>query len=435
MSSEPDSILMRNRKSETALVLFVILIAPLLLPLSAPAQVYPRKEPRPQLGGSDIERDKKDQTLEKKTVAETTSLVETNQALEKAIEANTYLVGPGDVFLIQIIGPISEVHQTAVTPEGKLIIPNLGSFEVDQQTLAVVQKQVQEAGKRVFNQTMVTADLLRMRAMRVHVVGQVTTPGSYIATPVDRVTDMLNQAGGFTSWAATEAIQIRHQDQSIEYFDYSSYGINAKLSSNFYVRSGDIIFVPPVDLGKPIVRLEADNVTSGIYQIMPGENIENFLLRIGVLHSNIDFQRAVLVRQQGGSSAEAHQVFPLTELLAASRNGNAAAAQLMNEDRVILASQNNNVYVHGAVQKPGPFPFLVNLTVQDYVGLAGGTANAASTKSSYVIRDGKKHKGKLVPVQPGDTIVVPENLRTRFRDYFTILSQIATITIAIVALK
>jgi protein involved in polysaccharide export with SLBB domain len=420
---------MTNRKSKATLVLFAVIFAPMLLSLSAQAQIYPRREPSRKTEDG-AERD------EKKQEAGTTpsSFVAANQALEKAVEAETYLVGPGDVFLIQIIGPISEVHQTEVTPEGKLIIPNLGSFVVDQQTLATVQKQVQEAGQRFFNQTLVSADLLRMRAMRVHVVGQVLTPGSYIATPVDRITDMLSQAGDVTNWAATEAIEIRHRDDSVEYFNYSSYRINANLSTNIYVRSGDVIFVPPVDLSKPLAHLEADNISKGVYQIKAGENVENFLLRIGVLHSNIDFQHAILVRQQSDSSAQAYQVFPLAALLAEGRNGN-TTAKLRHEDRIILASQNNNVYVRGAVQSPGAFPFLANFAIQDYIGLAGGTAGASSIKSSYVIRDDKKHKGKHVSLQPGDTIVVPESLRAQFRDYFATLSQIATLVIAVRALR
>ena len=412
-----------------------IIISFLLIPVCTKAQIITQRRALNRLE-VDFDSEKKIANAnKKKTPKNPTEFTENSHALEKAIDPNEYLVGPGDSFLIQIRGPISSFFETVVTPAGKLIIPEMRNFDVDQRTLKAVQQEIAEAGKHFFNQTVVSADLTSVRNMRVHVLGQVEEPGSYVATPVNRLTDILQNAGWFTDWAATEAIIITHQDKSIDYFNYSAYAIHADLASNIHVRAGDVIMIPGIDLSKPIVYLEADINSPGIYQISPNESIENFLLRLGSLHRNVDFDNATLIRQKSDDNAqeESQLFFDIAELLAAGKNGH--SMQLMSGDRIVVPNKLDQVYVRGAVQIPGAFPYFVNFTVEDYAGLAGGTASAASLNKSYVIHNNQKRKGKGEPVQPGDTVVVPENFRTRFRSYFGLAAQLATVVIAINAVS
>jgi len=79
------------------------------------------------------------------------------------------------------------------------------------------------------------------------------------------------------------------------------------------------------------------------------------------------------------------------------------------------------VYVTGEVNKPGAYPLLPNMTALQLVSSAGGFTQFARLKSMYVLRaeNGKqvKHPFKYkevlngnaedIPLQPGDTIVVP----------------------------
>jgi polysaccharide export outer membrane protein len=81
------------------------------------------------------------------------------------------------------------------------------------------------------------------------------------------------------------------------------------------------------------------------------------------------------------------------------------------------------VYVTGEVTRPGAFPLLPNMTLLQALTSAGGFTQFARTKKIYVLRNegGKQAKypfnynevvsGKRpednIPLQPGDTIVVP----------------------------
>ncbi|MFQ5772374.1 MAG: polysaccharide biosynthesis/export family protein [bacterium] len=122
------------------------------------------------------------------------------QALEASIDPNTYIVGPGDQFLINIWSTLESNIRTAVTPEGKLIIPTIGTMNVDGKTLLAVQQLVRKAGEKKYLQSKIDANLVRLRNFRVHVTGQVIKPGPYTALAVYRVSDILEQAGGLTTW-------------------------------------------------------------------------------------------------------------------------------------------------------------------------------------------------------------------------------------------
>ena len=79
------------------------------------------------------------------------------------------------------------------------------------------------------------------------------------------------------------------------------------------------------------------------------------------------------------------------------------------------------VYVTGEVTRPGAFPLLPNMTALQALTSASGFTQFANPKKAYVLRNenGKqvKHpfnykavvdgKQEDIPLQPGDTIVVP----------------------------
>jgi len=83
----------------------------------------------------------------------------------------------------------------------------------------------------------------------------------------------------------------------------------------------------------------------------------------------------------------------------------------------------NEIFVVGNVARPGPVMFEENMTILQAVTLAGGPTPVASTKSTYILRQGEKgeekiavrfdkimeNKQKNVILKPDDVIVVPES--------------------------
>ena len=111
---------------------------------------------------------------------------------------------------------------------------------------------------------------------------------------------------------------------------------------------------------------------------------------------------------------------------------------LQDGDSIHVPRKPGTVDVLGAVFQQNSFIFLPRRTVRDYIGMAGGATAAADESEMYLIRaDGTARSGRTsgwvsglggVPINAGDTIVVPEvtgrtSWTQTFKEWTTILYQ------------
>ena len=378
------------------------------------------------------------------------------QAVETAVDANTYRVGPGDVFTVSFWGPAfpEPLLVVPVTPEGLLLIPSVGGVLVGGQTLAQAQAAVSRACSEKYNAGMIraTAHLNRVRLVRVHVYGEVEQPGAFIASAAERVSACLQRAGGLTEWADDSQIEIRYPDSTRKTLDLTRLQQQGDLSHDPYVQGGEVIYIPRLPLTHDVVFVEGTMPRPGPHRLLANETLADFLHRVKALDRQSDLAEVMLLRQ---SQAPVRLSFFADGAAhsngLATRNGHAqpesngtsstvSAAdahtlRLQSGDHIVVAELKEYVYVHGAVRNPGSYPFVTGYKVADYIGLAGGTTETANLKSAKVSHreNGASEKGPDKAVQRGDTIAIPTSARKTFGDYLTFLTQAATITLAVIA--
>lgn len=371
---------------------------------------------------------------EKISLAEQGYPVPTIQALETIVDPDEYIVGPGDMFYINVWGDAGLEFPTQVTPEGKLVVKTLGAIHVNGNTLAEVQKKVLKAGEKKYRLDKISANLVQLRTFRVHVVGEVENPGTYVAQAVDRVSVLIDRAMGVTEWADERHVEIRHSDGTVDSLDLFNFKKLGHLEQNIYVQNGDLIYVPAIKLSQKTVALEGHVTQPGIHQIIEGETLKNFLLRVNAFTRDLDLHDIYVIRtnEQGSN----HKIF-LNLLGKKSNPDNAFPDDLVlkDGDRIYMPSLKNKVYVHGAVNIPGGHIYMAGFTARDYVGLAGGTADMGNINGIKVIHfsDNTIDKGPDAPVERGDTIIVPTGFRKKFTEYLQIVASLATLVFAYMA--
>ncbi len=357
------------------------------------------------------------------------------QAIEGAIDPTAYLIGPGDVLKINAWGLSSEEElglSLQVTPEGKVIMPSVGIIDANGKTLQQVQEEVRRACAAKYdpNKVKITTHLTQLRLVRAHIYGEVKSPGLYIGTAIDRIAYYISEAEGWTAWADERQVQVRHLNGRVDILDLSKLYQGGELAQNIYISGGDVIYFPRIELTSQMVQVEGEVPLPGPHKIAAGETVLDFLHRIEALERKADLNKCYLIRGQTAP-----------QLLSFFDNGemglNARTTWLQHGDRLLIASLKAFVYVRGAVQSPGSFPYIVGYKVADYVGLAGATAESAKLASVKIIhgRTGKTGKGPDEDVERGDTIVVSTSLRSKFSQYLTITSQVATLVIAAAAIR
>ncbi len=359
----------------------------------------------------------------------------TIQALEEAVNPDEYLVGPGDLFYVNITGEGYLPSAIFVSPEGKMIVPSVGTFDVGNKTLTDVKTMVLEQGKKKYkSNSLVQANLVQMRNMRVHVLGEVETPGTYMAQPIDRISVMIERAGGITDWADERQVSVRHIDGSYDTCDLFEFYHRGNLATNNYVQGGDVIYVPPVDLSRKTVTIDGIMDKSGIYQIIDGETIEDFLLRVDALNKKVEVSDIYLVR----NGAEGKKNIIKINLSKSQYDLPSNSDLILEDGDIIYApSTRDYIYVVGAVHLPGSYPFFVGFRAIDYFGIAGGTSEMGRIKGIKVFREKTKkiEKGTDVIVERGDTVIVPITFRKKISEYVQIAASLTTIGLFIIALR
>ncbi len=355
------------------------------------------------------------------------------QAIETVINPDEYIVGPGDFFYINISGDAETSFPTQVTPEGKLVIQTIGTFYVNGKTLSEVQKTVREAGKTKYKLNIVTANLMELRTFRVHILGEVKNPGTYLSQAIDRASVLIDRAQSVTEWADERHVEIRHADGSIDTLDLFLFKKLGVLEDNLYMQNGDIIYVPAINLKKNTVTLEGKVTKPGIHLFNEGESLYDFLLRLNAFNRTLNPNEIYILRKADTGADLAIDVDVLGE-----QNDPAKLPeniQLKNGDRIFVPSMKYQVYVRGAVLNPGAYPYNAGFSARDYIGLAGGTQEMGNIKNIEVIHfvDQSIEKGPDAPVQRGDSIVVPMAFRKKFSEYLQILAGMATLVFAFMA--
>ena len=337
-------------------------------------------------------------------------------ALEAAVDPEQYIVGPGDIFSFNIWGPLESQIPAAISPEGKLAIPSVGEIVADGLTLSQLQDSVYEKAKPFYEGSDISLTLESLRYCRVHVTGEVKFPGTYVAQATNRMSTLITDAGGVTENANKGAIILKRLNGDKFLFDLSYFEQFGDLDGNICVTGGDVIFVPAVDLSKPFVHVEGDFNASGLYQINEDEELFNFLQRIRAVKRNTDITKVVVIRG--------------TKILKPFAEDNSSSFKLIKNDLITIPAA--FVYVKGAVQKPGAYPYIQNFTAKDYAGMAGGDYQSAGIRSVKIFSTatGKTRKGPDIVVQPGDVVDLPQGWGSHARNWGTFISALASSVLA-----
>jgi polysaccharide export outer membrane protein len=126
--------------------------------------------------------------------------------------------------------------------------PLVGDVRASGRTVEQVREQVNERLSKFIPDPAVTIAVKQIGGNRVYVIGKVNRPGEFtFSRPLD-VMQALSMAGGATSFASLDDIQILRRDdngkQSARRFRYSDVERGRSLDQNILLKSGDTVVVP-----------------------------------------------------------------------------------------------------------------------------------------------------------------------------------------------
>ncbi|MGQ9464126.1 MAG: SLBB domain-containing protein [bacterium] len=387
---------------------------------------------------------------------------QTSGALEKPIVSEDYVLMPGDTLLITIIGATNYSYNTGITYEGKiainvpvgniptaqgLFVPKydvVAAVPIYGLSLKAARDSLNKTFLHYFRNVNIDITLLGMRTFVVFVAGEVKNPGTVIARPIDRVSEVIKSVGGTTSIGSRTKIELRrggvvHQSVNLE--DFERFG---NIKDNPFVQDGDVIYVPKMEksvivkgavFGKMGYELRVSQLTAamertseGLYELNPGEKVLDLIDKAGGVTPWADLKNIYV--QRGDKRIDIN----FQEILV--NTSSEANIELQDKDVIVVPSVNAIVYVQGQVVNPGAFPFQPNLKASDYIGLAGGPLAEANMSGAYIVREKKKISVKKDPIiMEGDRIFVPRQIFKFWQDYVEIGSVAVSILISYLTLR
>lgn len=346
--------------------------------------------------------------------------------LSHPVNAQEYVLGPGDVLHLALWGDLEAGYTIPVLPEGTISIPTIGVIEIAGRSLAEARDRLKTAVASSYRNVTFTLDLVQLRRFRVYVTGQVAKPGTYFAQAQDRVSDIIELAGGPVEWADMRRVEVRHADQSTAVIDLQRFYGTGAFADNPPLQSGDMIHVLPIDPSHDYVIVESDLESNGVHPIRPGETLLSFLQNNRALSRRADLRNIRIVRENRLFSHD----------LLASGNG-MAEIELKSGDRISLTLIQDEVFVEGYVLRPGPQAYFPNVKAIEYANNAGRTSESGSADKIKVVRasTGKEERGKDVIVERGDRVIVAGTSKEHLKDVFQIISSAASLIVSFAVIQ
>ncbi|MDE6443163.1 MAG: SLBB domain-containing protein, partial [Muribaculaceae bacterium] len=319
---------------------------------------------------------------------------------ENIATPQNYRLGPGDEVIIDIWGTSEDHLRQKISPEGSIMISQLGPVYLNGMTINDANKYIKNAFSRKYAgmteaDTDVQVTLGQVRTIQVDIMGEVATPGTFQLSPFSSVFHALYRAGGINDIGTLRNIQVLRNGKKVAGIDIYDYLFKGKTDKNIRLQEGDVIIVPPYE---QLVSIDGNVKRPMFYEIKPNETIQSILDYAGGFTGDAYSGMVRLSRQDGTEN----QLFNI-------ERDEFASYKLKDGDVLtigtILDRYANRVDLEGAVYRPGMYALNKNVsTLGDLIRLAEGVTDDAYTDRILIYREGPNLELQVIGVNLKDIL-------------------------------
>lgn len=224
--------------------------------------------------------------------------------------------------------------------------------------------------------------------VRVELAGEVRRPAIYEVLPNETLKTVLGFAGNFTDEAYTASISLRRNTAR----ERRIVTITQDELATFLPQRGDKYTIGRIlERYENRVQITGAVLRPGEFALEPGlTTVKELIQRAEGLRKDAFTNRANIFRERDNMDTETIP-FDAAKLL----RGEVADIPLQRQDSVVIQSvrdlrETYTVSIEGAVNNPGEFAFVNNMTVADLITQAGGFQEGASSSRIEVSRRVRK---------------------------------------------
>ena len=258
---------------------------------------------------------------------------------------SNYVLGPGDVAVVDIYGASQKSMQLTVSPEGTIIVPGYGPIQVSGMSVESANAKVRSLLGSRYSSSNIKVTVGKTRTILVNVMGEVVAPGTYRLSSFATVFHALYMAGGIKELGTLRNIKVSRHGRIISVVDVYEFILNGRLAGNVMLQDDDVIQVGTYDC---IVGITGKVKRPMFYEMRKDEPISRLLKYAGGFTGDA-YTKSVRVQRSTGDRYSVHNVNEFDMAVFKVADGDAVTVD------GILDRYENMVEVKGAVFRPGQF--------------------------------------------------------------------------------
>ena len=274
-----------------------------------------------------------------------------------------YVLGAGDQVIIDIWGASQLVIDEVISPKGYLTIAGVGPIKLSGMTVTQATKRAKDVLSKYYSGSSITLSLANTRSVKVEIVGEVVTPGSYTLSAFSTLFNALYMAGGISDLGSLRDIKVYRNGKVVSSIDVYDYIMNGNNKGNIRLQDNDLIIVSPYEA---VVNIQGKVKRPMMYEMKSQESLANLLKYTGGLTGDA-YDRNIRVIRKSGREYSVHTVM----------KDSFSSFNLADGDSIyvdsIIPRFSNMVEIKGAVFHPGMYEVNENIrTVLDLIDAADG---------------------------------------------------------------
>jgi len=319
---------------------------------------------------------------------------------ENAATPANYVLGPGDEVIIDVWGQNETSIKETVSPDGKISISQIGPVILSGLTITEAEAKL----KRLLSQKYsfygdesgsdMSLTLGKIRTVKVNVLGEVSTPGTYRLSSLSTVFNALYKAGGIRDIGSLRDIKLMRGGEVKDNIDLYEFIFRGARGGNTSLQDDDVIIVPAFS---GLVEVSGGVKRPMLYEAKDGEPIAAILDYAGGFASDASTEEVTVQRRNGNGG----QVFTVPSKDFGSfgiRDGDKISVHTNSRNDLF----ENKVEIKGSVVRPGIYALGSEIaTVRQLVGHAGGLLDNAFEVRAQIIREKPDRSMEVLAIAVG----------------------------------
>lgn len=314
----------------------------------------------------------------------------------------SYQLGTGDEIIVDIWGATDKTIHLQISQDGTVMLPRVGPVYLNGLSIKEARGLLKNDLEDIYASLKNDKSKLRLtlgdiRSIQVTVLGDVTVPGTFTVPSLTTAFNALYIAGGPDSTGTYRKIKIIRNGSVVDSLDVYNFLVSGQMPKSIHLRDQDIIKIGPY-----LTRIDLTGRTkrNGIFELKPGETISDLIRFAGGFATGAYTKTITVVRETPTESKYMNIQYPQQKNFV-----------LQNGDSVhvgkILKRVTNQVKIHGAVYRQGPYALRDTTTLYSLIKRAGGVRDSAFLNRGLIYRERSNLTTKVMSFNPRKVIADP----------------------------